>query len=759
MKNPIFTHVVLPILLVMLSGNAIAQVLLAPAKDAGKWGYINQTGQWVVPPTYNFANDFSEDIANVQINGKWGYIDGAGNKVTDALYDDAYSFHNGLARVKKNSLWGYIRPDGSWLIEPQFDLANDFSEGYALVAKNKKYGYLNAQGEVVLDPMYDDAYDFSDRKALVSIGGQWAYIDGTGKTVKLPNCDFASSFWSEDVALVRCQGKYGYVTSGGDWLLEPQYDQATHFSDGLAAVTDNTKQYGYINHKGQIIIPFAYEAASYFSEGLAAVKYNGLFGYIDKTGTWVVPPRYDSAESFKNGMAKIQIDDKFGYINLKGETVVMPQFTWLFDYSEGFAAVQRSGKVGFIDQKSVYAISPDYENVGSFKRVQPLQMAQKPLITLLDNPKDLVVNTPNYTFKAEIATSVPLLSCYLTVNGKVQKDIIAKGTRPVAIKNNTEIFPVDKIVQLAPGKNVVILEAINANGSVESEPLDIYYKPTSSDSKPTLYVLTIGVAEFESNAYNINYADDDARDLAAIFETQRSLPKEQRIFEDIIIKTITNEQATLKEIKKNIVDIRGQATKDDLVLMFISTHGEIDSKGEFYLRAYDTDPGLEHLTSSALENKWLAEQIKEFDCTVIQMMDACHSARAGSELSMKGSAADTELAVKELKASLQSGRALYFFASSSQQQLSQERHEWKNGAFTEAMIDCFAGKDFTYSNNQRIYADSNQDGFLNTNELENYVNKSVKQLTSGQQSPKFYVENGEPISFFVLPTISKSEHK
>ena len=62
----------------------------------------------------------------------------------------------------------------------------------------------------------------------------------------------------------------------------------------------------------------------------------------------------------------------------------------------------------------------------------------------------------------------------------------------------------------------------------------------------------------------------------------------------------------------------------------------------------------------------------------------------------------------------------------------------------------FAKKKQKTLHGQDIVADANQDGYINTTELDNYVSKVVKTLTNGLQSPKTTIENGEPINLFVL---------
>jgi len=69
----------------------------------------------------------------VQIDGKYGYINQTGNFIIQPQFEDADSFSEGLAAVRINGKYGYIDKTGQILIEPQFDHATEFMAGAALV--------------------------------------------------------------------------------------------------------------------------------------------------------------------------------------------------------------------------------------------------------------------------------------------------------------------------------------------------------------------------------------------------------------------------------------------------------------------------------------------------------------------------------------------------------------------------------------------------------------------------------------------------
>jgi len=737
----------LNLLWVLLPAHA-QDLFLAPVKQHDRWGYIDMEGKYLISPKYESANDFAENLAAVRINGKWGYIDGTGNVIIAAKFQDAHSFMGGMARVRFENMWGYINNLGEMVIPPQFDVANDFMEGLALVRNYGKYGFINKNGKFVIEPIFDDAYNFSEGCALVMQYGKWGFVGKEPGIRELPLSAEASPFFSEGLAAIQLRGKYGFVDQQGNIKIEPQYDYAKDFSETLAAVSFNG-QYGYMAYSGKFVVLPAFEQAEHFSEGLAAVKSNGRYGYINTKGSIVIPALYDEAQPFKNGLAKVKQNNRYGIIDNGGNWAVAPQYDWIFDFSEGLAVVESSQRYGYVTPKDQLQIMPIYESAGSFQRVTTTANSMPHIIVQAPAESPLQSQQPYYDLKATIKSASPILDKSVLVNNELYdlNDLAQKGTRIVQMNQNDLTISIR--IKLKEGKNKITLKAVNRQGSATSEPREIIYQPEIMVEKPNLYILTIGISEFEQKEYNIKYADDDANDIAAIFDAQNKLPNTEKLYGRVTVQKLTNEQATANNIRKAILDMKRAANEKDLFVLHISSHGEVDSRNNYYIRTYETDAGIEYLSATALENRWLADQIRDFKCTTIQLIDACHSG-AGSDIALRG-AAGMDIAISELKQAL-SAKALYFFASASSQEMAQERGEWSNGAFTEAILACFnQQKYYNSSNGQPITADSNNDGFINTDELNAYIAQVVKVLTNGEQTPRTTIEQGTPINLFVLP--------
>ena len=192
-------------------------------KVSGKWGYVNGSGQMVINPQVDFADDFHEGLALICLGkpctwwdapsadeSRWGFIDTSGKMVVTPQYGTASAFSEGLAMVftgdysgkpTKPYSRGCIDRDGKVVIPMQFGIAMAFSEGLAQVCIGKcqyedgsysgKFGFIDHSGHFVINPQYDNAWDFKNGFAKVTVGkgddAKVGIIDKTGKTIWQPS--------------------------------------------------------------------------------------------------------------------------------------------------------------------------------------------------------------------------------------------------------------------------------------------------------------------------------------------------------------------------------------------------------------------------------------------------------------------------------------------------------------------------------------------------------------------------------------------
>lgn len=149
------------------------------------WGYIDEWGEFAIPPRFDDAWDFYEDLAAVKVEWARGYIDRKGEFVIEPRFEKAEPFHDGVARVMLDGEWLYINRKGEPVAEPAESSgeATDRKEEYPQPRREgEKVGYVDAEGEWVIAPTFTEAEPFCEGRARVRKGrtSKWGFIDPTG---------------------------------------------------------------------------------------------------------------------------------------------------------------------------------------------------------------------------------------------------------------------------------------------------------------------------------------------------------------------------------------------------------------------------------------------------------------------------------------------------------------------------------------------------------------------------------------------------
>jgi uncharacterized caspase-like protein len=160
----------------------------------------------------------------------------------------------------------------------------------------------------------------------------------------------------------------------------------------------------------------------------------------------------------------------------------------------------------------------------------------------------------------------------------------------------------------------------------------------------------------------------------------------------------------------------------DVAMIFFSGHGVNDRYGELSLLLSDADTSSEaRLRRTTVDYGLLFRPaLKELANgrrakAVVVFLDACY---AGNTRALPP---DTSRVVADLAAE---ENGIIVFASSGPSQLSEEYPTGENGAFTEALLEAFAGK-----------ANYDSDNSLRFSELQRYVSTRVRELTQGRRQP------------------------
>jgi hypothetical protein len=217
-----------------------------------RFGYIDHTGAWVIPPKFSLAVRFEHGIARVYNaqRGPFYFINHRGERVAPETADRIVkerptpAFRPAEGKTGRSgshagkTKYGFVDRGGKFLIRPQYDHASDFSEGLARVCLDSRWGFIDHAGAFVIPPQYSSAGDFHEGLAVAQPTKEQAQADGVGPPDMFGN--------------PRC----GYIDRTGKFVIPPQFPRAGRFSEGLAYVKAENIE-GFIDRTGTLVIDMA----------------------------------------------------------------------------------------------------------------------------------------------------------------------------------------------------------------------------------------------------------------------------------------------------------------------------------------------------------------------------------------------------------------------------------------------------------------------------------------------------------------------
>jgi WG containing repeat len=293
----------------------------------GKYGYINHEGKIVIQPQFIWAGGFLQGLGIVYVcghyasidasgnfhaarialkgglqprerSGNFGFVDASGKFKIPPTFEDAYPFSQGLAAVQKENKWGFINTKGDIVIRPRFKAAFYFQNGVGVVEDESGFAIIDRVGNVVASGF--SYIDWINEGRVPASGEKWSgFLDVAGKVV-IPFIYGSVQPFSEGLAAVGKDGKWGYVDRRGRVVIPIQFDMAGKFGHGLAPVRLG-KQTIFIDHAGKSAFVLAIDGA--YSEGFAAGSdistfwtEDQQFGYVNTSGRVIWGPTRESPD-------------------------------------------------------------------------------------------------------------------------------------------------------------------------------------------------------------------------------------------------------------------------------------------------------------------------------------------------------------------------------------------------------------------------------------------------------------------------------
>ena len=238
--------------------------------------------------------------------------------------------------------------------------------------------------------------------------------------------------------------------------------------------------------------------------------------------------------------------------------------------------------------------------------------------------------------------------------------------------------------------------------------------------------LIIGVANFETVGGLPAAVLNDALDTAETLKSSVYCG-----YPEANVTILTNNAATLVNIRKALADFAATATTDDTVAIFFSGHGARIGRGAAATSALvPYDCKLTDVAGTTLGEAELSAAIAAIKAPrLIVVIDACHAAGAATLKAGLGEHGEDGIYEGFDEKSLQQlarGTGRVVLASSRATETSLVLGDERNSVFTTAMLSGLKGA-----------ATAASDGTIRVFDLFNHVSETVRQSVPGRQHPVF----------------------
>jgi WD40 repeat protein len=264
-------------------------------------------------------------------------------------------------------------------------------------------------------------------------------------------------------------------------------------------------------------------------------------------------------------------------------------------------------------------------------------------------------------------------------------------------------------VPLVNGMNTVQVSAYS-EGRIESMPSVVQVYNTGTEQFVNLYLMAIGINEYENPALDLNYAKADAKAFSKAIENQG-----KTIFGNVEIHSLFDREATRENILAALEELSTKARPEDVFMFYYAGHGSmVDNKFYFVptenVSLYQPDK----LAAESIQDELMQQKFKNIAALKqLVILDACQSGGSTEVLAQRG--AMEEKAMAQLSRST----GVHVLAAAGSEQYATEVASLGHGLFTYAILEALGGN-----------ADgAPRDGNVTVYELKAYINDQVPELS------------------------------
>lgn len=287
-----------------------------------------------------------------------------------------------------------------------------------------------------------------------------------------------------------------------------------------------------------------------------------------------------------------------------------------------------------------------------------------------------------------------------------------QGGRGLAVRAKSAVQACqnfERVITLAPGRNIISLMALNSGNNIESDRDQVILDYIAAETeKPRLHILTIAVNSYRDGNLRLKHSINDAEGLISM-----ATEKGKALFSGIDTYRLHDEQVTKAKMESIFAEIGSKTRRGDVFLLFMAGHGLTDETSGMY---YFLPVNFRYTGQDSVAGQGISmNDFKQF-LTGIQAMktlfliDTCNSGSFSEAIASRGMTEKTALT----KLARTVGRAT--IAASSKNQVALEGYEG-HGVFSYTLLEGMRGKA------------ANRKGEITINHLATFIEETLPELT------------------------------
>lgn len=258
-----------------------------PVKKQGQWGAIDEKGQWLIEPRYDYLSDRHQehDAALFRKGQHLGLVNTSGREIIPAKYPKLFMLTDQLMAAGYDSIFAVYDWAGTQLVPLVVDSLAELTGD--LVAIRVAQPTQSASGDLMADT--------------------WVIANQAASQVALTELDSLTAH--NDLGYWLHNGhKIGLLNAMGEIAFPPTFDRMTPASETFVTTGPGWRS-------GRR------DSTFYYLE----VVSDGLRGLADYQADWLVPPRFDSLVSaIRLDYFEVSQNDKWGIYRRDLDSLIVP---------------------------------------------------------------------------------------------------------------------------------------------------------------------------------------------------------------------------------------------------------------------------------------------------------------------------------------------------------------------------------------------------------------------------------------------------